>query len=105
MFSSKTTSMRSVVRLARAYSAQPGSQKPSSSNPAPPSSTDFVPKANVTGLSSKCVATPSGEVGPGASKSGDYKNPEYFCYNNTSYFEAEIEMAKYRLPQPSPFKK
>lgn len=45
------------------------------------------------------------EVGPGASKSGEYKNPEYFCYNTTSYFEAEVEMLKYRLPQPSPYKK
>jgi hypothetical protein len=41
------------------------------------------------------------DVGPGASKDGKYKNPEYFCYNPMSYFEAEIEMLKYRLPQPS----
>ncbi|EEB17382.1 conserved hypothetical protein [Pediculus humanus corporis] len=41
------------------------------------------------------------EVGPGASKSSIYKNVEYFCYNNVSYFEAEVEMLKYRLPQPS----
>jgi hypothetical protein len=41
------------------------------------------------------------EVGPGASKDGQYKNPEYFCYNRMSYFEAESEMSKYRLPQPS----
>jgi len=41
------------------------------------------------------------DVGPGASKDGQYKNPEYFCYNRMSYFEAEIEMSKYRLPQPS----
>lgn len=40
------------------------------------------------------------EVGPGASKSSDYKNPEYFLYNKNSYFEAEIEMLKYRCPQP-----
>jgi hypothetical protein len=41
------------------------------------------------------------DVGPGASKGGQYKNPEYFCYNRMSYFEAEMEMSKYRLPQPS----
>nr|CAD7197269.1 unnamed protein product [Timema douglasi] len=41
------------------------------------------------------------KVGPGAAKQGQYKNPEYFCYNPISYFEAEIEMAKYRIPQPS----
>ncbi|XP_059486163.1 uncharacterized protein LOC132202888 [Neocloeon triangulifer] len=57
--------------------------------------------ANVPGLSAKCVNVPSTAVGPGAKKDGDYKNPEYYCYNDTSYFEAEVEMAKYRLPQPS----
>jgi hypothetical protein len=41
------------------------------------------------------------DVGPGASKGGQYKNPEYFCYNKMSYFEAEVELSKYRLPQPS----
>lgn len=41
------------------------------------------------------------DVGPGASKDGKYKNPEYFCYDRMSYFEAEVEMSKYRLPQPS----
>jgi hypothetical protein len=44
-------------------------------------------------------------VGPGAKKDGVYKNPEYFCYNENSYFEAEVEMAKYRIPQPSNKKK
>uniref|UniRef100_A0A7R9F9R7 NADH dehydrogenase [ubiquinone] flavoprotein 3, mitochondrial n=1 Tax=Timema bartmani TaxID=61472 RepID=A0A7R9F9R7_9NEOP len=57
--------------------------------------------ANVPGLSSAVVSIPNGEVGPGAAKQGQYKNPEYFCYNPISYFEAEIEMAKYRIPQPS----
>lgn len=56
---------------------------------------------NVTGLSNNVLSTPKDSVGPGASKNSSYKNPEYFCYHNTSYFEAEIEMAKYRLPQPS----
>ncbi|XP_065159047.1 uncharacterized protein NdufV3 [Atheta coriaria] len=63
---------------------------------------------NVTGLSSNCIAPSSGPVGPGASKdSPKYKNPEYFLYNTMSYHEAEIEMLKYRCPQPSnkkPFK-
>lgn len=57
--------------------------------------------ANVPGLSSAVYKVPSGDVGPGASKDGKYKNPEYFCYNRMSYFEAEVEMLKYRLPQPS----
>lgn len=57
--------------------------------------------ANVPGLSSDVVRVPSEPVGPGASKATDYKNPEYFCYDKTSYFQAEIEMLKYRCPQPS----
>ncbi|PNF40067.1 hypothetical protein B7P43_G11523 [Cryptotermes secundus] len=57
--------------------------------------------ANVPGLSSAVYKVPPGDVGPGASKDGKYKNPEYFCYNQMSYFEAEVEMLKYRLPQPS----
>jgi NADH dehydrogenase [ubiquinone] flavoprotein 3, mitochondrial len=81
--------------------------------------------ANVPGLSSKCLkVTTEGKVsrnsqvqcvtrcltaisavGPGAKKDGAYKNPEYFCYNENSYFEAEVEMAKYRIPQPSNKKK
>lgn len=40
-------------------------------------------------------------VGPGAAKNGEYKNPEYYSYNVTSYFEAEVEMSKFRIPQPS----
>ncbi|CAB3387550.1 Hypothetical predicted protein [Cloeon dipterum] len=56
---------------------------------------------NVQGLSAKCLKVPNEPVGPGAKKDGAYKNPEYYCYNDTSYFEAEIEMAKYRIPQPS----
>ncbi|XP_054278584.1 uncharacterized protein LOC128997030 [Macrosteles quadrilineatus] len=91
---------RYSVRLFRLFSTQhQGSSKPPSSSPPPSSSSP--PKVDVPGLSSNCVVTPVGEVGPGASKSGAYKNPEYFCYNTTSYFEAEVEMLKYRLPQPS----
>ncbi|XP_014260924.1 uncharacterized protein LOC106673349 [Cimex lectularius] len=56
--------------------------------------------SSVPGLSENVLKVPSQEVGPGATKDGEYKNPEYFCYNKTSYFEAEIEMLKFRLPQP-----
>ncbi|KAF2354422.1 NADH-ubiquinone oxidoreductase flavoprotein 3 [Trinorchestia longiramus] len=52
----------------------------------------------------KSAATPdpgNKTVGPGASRSGDYKCVEYFCYNKTSYFDLEAEMVKDRLPQPS----
>lgn len=83
-----------------------GKQGPASKPAAtakPQSSTTV--KADVPGLSSNCLHVTNAEVGPGASKTGNYKNPEYFLYHPFSYFEAEIEMAKYRCPQPSPFKK
>ncbi|XP_050309222.1 uncharacterized protein LOC126745419 [Anthonomus grandis grandis] len=56
---------------------------------------------NVQGLSENCVKVSKEPVGPGASKSSNYQNPEYFCYDKNSYFEAEVEMLKYRCPQPS----
>uniref|UniRef100_A0A182NRG6 Uncharacterized protein n=1 Tax=Anopheles dirus TaxID=7168 RepID=A0A182NRG6_9DIPT len=60
-----------------------------------------APQADVPGLSSRCVEKKDGPVGPGAERNGTYKVPEYFSYNQTSYFEAEIEMSKFRIPQPS----
>lgn len=68
---------------------------------APPPPPAAASPANVPGLSSDVVRVPSEPVGPGASKAADYKNPEYYCYDKTSYFQAEIEMLKYRCPQPS----
>ncbi|KAJ6634710.1 hypothetical protein Bhyg_13287 [Pseudolycoriella hygida] len=59
------------------------------------------PSLSATGLSERCVKSKKEPVGPGASSTGNYKVPEYFCYDKTSYAEAEIEMAKYRCPQPS----
>lgn len=64
----------------------------------PPASTG-VP--TVPGLTKAVVDVPNEPVGPGAAKNTDYKNPEYFCYDKSSYFEAEVEMLKYRCPQPS----
>ncbi|KAJ0175996.1 hypothetical protein K1T71_008170 [Dendrolimus kikuchii] len=77
-----------------------------------PSSTIKTPAActpqvkEVPGLSSAVVQPASEPVGPGVdpNKSGAYKVPEYFCYDNMSFFEAEIEMSKFRLPQPSALK-
>ncbi|KAG5877852.1 hypothetical protein JTB14_007248 [Gonioctena quinquepunctata] len=63
------------------------------------SESDSIP--NVQGLSEACLKVPNDPVGPGAAKNSGYKNPEYFSYDKTSYFEAEIEMLKYRCPQPS----
>lgn len=70
----------------------------------PSSSGTSVSSPDVPGLSEACVKVGSQPVGPGAAKNAAYKNPEYFCYDKTSYFEAEIEMLKYRCPQPSKFK-
>lgn len=61
--------------------------------------------ADVAGLSSRCVKPTTEPVGPGASATGQYKVPEYFCFDRTTYYEAEVEMAKYRCPQPSALKK
>jgi len=43
----------------------------------------------------------SGKIGPNASKEGQYKNPEYYCYHRLSYNDMEIEMKDKRLKQPS----
>nr|CAI5827173.1 unnamed protein product [Callosobruchus analis] len=67
------------------------------------SATSHTSIPDVEGLSKACVNVPNQPVGPGAAKNTGYKNPEYFCYDKTSYFEAEIEMLKYRCPQPSKF--
>ncbi|XP_019868977.1 uncharacterized protein LOC109597671 [Aethina tumida] len=47
------------------------------------------------------VKIPTEPVGPGAHKDGEYKNPEYFSYNNMSFFDALTELSKFRQPQPS----
>ncbi|XP_037935180.1 uncharacterized protein LOC119669386 [Teleopsis dalmanni] len=60
---------------------------------------------NVKGLSSNCVEPTSTPVGPGAAPNAPYKVMEYFCFNRFSYAEAEVEMAKFRCPQPSAIKK
>jgi len=41
------------------------------------------------------------EVGPGAGKGKEYKNPEYFSYHEMSYADMDIVMSKLRCPQPS----
>lgn len=57
---------------------------------------------NVPGLSSAVIFSATEPVGPGVQpdKSGVYKTPEYFCYNRMSFYEAEVEIAKYRNPPP-----
>ena len=41
------------------------------------------------------------KVGPGASKDGAYKNPEYYTYNPMSFYDIEKDMKPFRIPQPS----
>lgn len=74
--------------------------KPTGAASAPKPAPASTASMNVPGLS-QAVHTTQEPVGPGASKNGEYKVPEYFNYHRMSYFEAEIEMAKYRCPQPS----
>ncbi|KAF7994172.1 hypothetical protein HCN44_011441 [Aphidius gifuensis] len=76
----------------RLYSQQGSSQKTTT----PPTTTTTAINENVPGLSENCVT-----IRPGVSKNDDYKCPEYFGYNVNSFAEAEVEMAKFRLPAPS----
>lgn len=90
-----------VIRnFARYFSEGTGQNQGSSA------SSTSQPNIEVPGLSSAVVRPASQPVGPNVdpTKSGAYKVPEYFCYDNMSFFEAEVEMAKYRLPQPSAIK-
>ncbi|XP_053696214.1 uncharacterized protein LOC128743627 [Sabethes cyaneus] len=91
-----------LVRLvaARTFSSPTSGKVVQSGQPASPKAAP----SDVPGLSSKCVRSKSGPIGPGASRDGEYKVPEYFCYDKGSFFEAEVEMEKYRLPQPSSVK-
>lgn len=86
----------------RFYSEAPG-QGSSSACIHPAAQPEATVDTNVTGLSDACIHPAAQPVGPNVepNKSGAYKVPEYFCYDSTTYFEAEVEMAKYRLPQPS----
>ncbi|KAI9556539.1 hypothetical protein GHT06_016329 [Daphnia sinensis] len=69
-----------------------------------------VPKASTPNPKAAAAATekpPAKEpvVGPGASKQGPYKNPEYYTYNIMSHYDIEKAMKPFRIPQPSSLKK
>lgn len=89
--------MRFARQIVRAFSQK----APSAGGAGGAQATSVDPLAKVTGLTSDCVKTPSEPVGPGAKTDGAYKVPEYFSYNNMSYHHAEVEMSKYRIPQPN----
>uniref|UniRef100_A0A2A4JYB2 Uncharacterized protein n=1 Tax=Heliothis virescens TaxID=7102 RepID=A0A2A4JYB2_HELVI len=76
-----------------------------STPPPPAQASQTVP--DVPGLSSNVIHPAAQAVGPGVDpqKAGAYKVPEYFQYDNMSFFEAEIEMSRFRCPQPSALKK
>lgn len=98
---SRCAQRASVLRvISRAYSE--GAQTTGSG-----SSTVPPPTADAPGLSGAVVIHTAEPVGPGIKpdKSGPYKSPEYFCYNDMSYYEAEVEMAKYRCPAPNAHRK
>jgi len=52
-------------------------------------------------VSAATPADPVEPVGPGAGKTTEYPNPEYYLYNDKSYFDLEVEMVKDRVPQPN----
>lgn len=95
-----------ILKICPRFLSEISGQNPSASSPSAPPQQAKV-NANVPGLSTAVIHQASEPLGPGVdpNKSGPYKVPEYFCYDNMSYFEAEIEMAKFRLPQPSAVKK
>lgn len=97
--------IQQAVRInSRAFS-QGASKTPASSKPSSPCAPKAAINTNVPGLSQNIVLPKSQPLGPGAATDGDYKVPEYFCYNRTSYHEAEVELAQFRCPQPSALKK
>ncbi|XP_077284238.1 NADH:ubiquinone oxidoreductase subunit V3 [Arctopsyche grandis] len=87
-----------VRRLTQQAGAGGGQQTGGAQPPTAPKQPPSVP-----GLSSSVLKSASGPVGPNVDKdkAGPYKVPEYFCYHAMSYYEAEVEMSKFRLPQPS----
>ncbi|CAG4953239.1 unnamed protein product [Colias eurytheme] len=92
---------RTIGVFARKLSEGSGQSQSSSQTSSSP-----TVNAEVPGLSSAVIHNASQPVGPNVdpNKAGPYKVPEYFLYDNMSFFEAEKEMAKYRLPQPSALK-
>lgn len=89
----------SILRMyLRTYSEGTTQTTASASSTAQP-----PPSIDAPGLSGAVVIPTTDPVGPGIKpdKSGAYKSPEYFCYNDMSYYEAEVEMSKYRCPPPN----
>lgn len=52
----------------------------------------------ILGLTAACVKPNNDKAVPGTGK--EYKPVEYYGFNRMSYHEAEVEMEKFRVPQP-----
>lgn len=83
-----------VLRTFAGTSIPPASSATTTQKPKP-----TIPE--VPGLSKNCVLEKNQ---PWTKSSAEYKTPEYFSYDKTSYYEAEVEMEKFRCPQPSALK-
>lgn len=104
MSSIKSVSNLKKFPIKRFFSQQPKST--STTTNTPKSDGGASVNANVTGLTSYVIKQKQGKLGPneGASITATYKVPEYFSYDRFSYHGAEVELAKYRCPQPSAVK-
>lgn len=91
---------RSVALLRISVNASRAFSQGAPTTPKGPSSAPAI-NTNVPGLSSNVIKKRSEPLGPGASATGEYKVPEYYSYDRYSYHESEVEMAKYRCPQPN----
>lgn len=98
------SSIRSLTKLKTIQIHRAFSQKKPTGTPKKSETKTESINANVTGLTSHVIKQRAEPLGPGASATGDYKVPEYFCYDRFSYHSAEVELAKHRCPQPSAVK-
>lgn len=101
MSSIRAISKLRIISPHRAFSQKPtgGSASSSAAGSAKPAQAaqPTGPNPDVPGLTSYVVVKKPAEVKP----NDPYKVPEYFCYDRFSYHGAEVELAKYRCPQPS----
>ncbi|KAG5682181.1 hypothetical protein PVAND_011549 [Polypedilum vanderplanki] len=82
--------MRAITKLIRTFATKAGSATQGAPKP--------DPLKNVSGLSTKVVKNNDQKAVSGTGK--DYQVPEYFGFNRMSYHEAEVEMERFRIPQP-----
>lgn len=92
------------ITLNRNLSQKSTKKSEPKSTPKSEPKSDSINLSNVTGLSSYVIKQRPEPLGPGASATGEYKVPEYFLFDRFSYHGAEVELAKYRCPQPSSIK-